>query len=536
MLQGSLDNFGLHEVLGLLADTAKSGRMRITGDRGAGSLWLADGQLIGSEASRAVADGPIEETMFELLRFVSGNFSFTMDESPSRSLDPRPVADVLEAARQRLAQWREIEAVVPSLAHIVAPVAMLPVPEITIAADEWELLMAIGSGAEVGSICEHFGLGEVDGSNRVKQLIERQLIEIAPPVAARFAVATPVGVHDLHEDTDDFGLAPAGLTTELAPTPVAVDAPSPEAPAPTPDAFAPAPIDAFSPAPIDAFAPSPADAFSSSPTDAFSSTPAVAPEPAVPTAAASPAPIDVSFALAPEAPAESAPAAESWTDAVWPEPAPSFDAAAFEQADPAAVDNTSNLDPTLPPGSPSFDAPAPPHVTRSGAFQAPTFDSGAFAPPAHADERFGVAPLSERLLPPTPSFLDPADSAGRWTPEPAPVAAPPASAPVVEGRGFGLRRRVSDTAPPPPPPPPAPTAAQIGDLYDAPAPPPPAPPSPADLVGGERIEANEARRLIAGREARAMFPTDTEAGDAGLIDGTEEDDGSLLMQYLRDER
>ncbi len=181
MLQGSLDNFGLDEVLGLLADTAKTGRMRITGDRGSGSLWLASGQLIGSEASRADAGGPFDETMFELLRFTTGNFSFNSDEMPPEPGEDTPVAGVLEAAFERLSQWREIEAVVPSLAHVIAPVSTLPAPEMTITSAEWDLLMAIGAGIEVGAVCEHFGLGEVEGSRRVKLLVERSLITIAPP-------------------------------------------------------------------------------------------------------------------------------------------------------------------------------------------------------------------------------------------------------------------------------------------------------------------------------------------------------------------
>ena len=41
-LQGTLDTFSLPDVLRLLATTSKTGRLRIDGDRGLGSVWLAE--------------------------------------------------------------------------------------------------------------------------------------------------------------------------------------------------------------------------------------------------------------------------------------------------------------------------------------------------------------------------------------------------------------------------------------------------------------------------------------------------------------
>src|SRR5919106_1274303 len=53
-LQGTLDTFSLPDVLRLLATTAKTGRLRIDGDRGQGSVWLRDGSIVDADADRAV--------------------------------------------------------------------------------------------------------------------------------------------------------------------------------------------------------------------------------------------------------------------------------------------------------------------------------------------------------------------------------------------------------------------------------------------------------------------------------------------------
>ncbi len=461
MLQGSLDNFGLDEVLGLLADTAKTGRMRITGDRGSGSLWLASGKLVGSEASRVERGRPADETMFELLRFNTGNFSFNMDETPAEPTEGHAVGGVLEAAFERLAQWRDIEAVVPSLAHVIAPVSTLPTPEVTITSGEWDLLMAIGAGTEVGSICDHFGLGEVEGSRQVKLLVERSLITIEAPTVSVAPVVTPVVAEAAPTDSDDFGLAPAGLTTDDPISPAVSVGAFDATPAPTP-APAPTPI----PAPDAATASS--ERFG---VDALGETPS-----AIPTESGF---LD--------------PAERAWN------PLADADAGAdAEVAADAAEEEASSFE------APAFDA----------AFEASTFEASAFDAPSE-DAAVSELPASD-----AEEFSFRSD--------------PPPPAPDQRSTDRTQLRRASDVVPPPPPAPPA-----AFDQFDAPAPPPPAPPSPADLVGSERVDGAEARRLLAGRGADRIDSADrsdsVDRFDAVADEVEEEDDGSLLMQYLRDE-
>ena len=76
MLQGSLENFALDEVLGLLASTGKTGRLGLTGDRGNGELLLCDGRLVDAESTALPAGTDPEEIIFELLRFQAGSFTF----------------------------------------------------------------------------------------------------------------------------------------------------------------------------------------------------------------------------------------------------------------------------------------------------------------------------------------------------------------------------------------------------------------------------------------------------------------------------
>lgn len=188
MLQGSLDNFALDEVLGLLASTTKSGTLEIKGDRGTGTLGLRQGQLVGASASNTANGEGLEDVLFELLRFGEGSFTFTPGDVAG-SEGPRAVADVLSAAEDRLADWRTIETVVPSLNHTVSPVPALPAEEITITRREWSTLIVIGAGCPVSSVCADLGLGEVEGSRQVKILAERGLVSVGPPLGKNAGAA-----------------------------------------------------------------------------------------------------------------------------------------------------------------------------------------------------------------------------------------------------------------------------------------------------------------------------------------------------------
>lgn len=180
MLQGSLDNFALDEVLGLLSSTTKTGKLDLKGNRGSGVLRLSNGKLVDATASNTANGVEPEDVLFELLRFGDGTFNFTSSDVEEGNY-ANEIADVVGSAERRLADWRTIEAVVPSLRHQVGPVPTLTDEEITITRREWMVLMTIAGGCPVSSVCDQLDLGEVEGSRQIKGLAERGLVIIAEP-------------------------------------------------------------------------------------------------------------------------------------------------------------------------------------------------------------------------------------------------------------------------------------------------------------------------------------------------------------------
>ncbi len=228
MLQGSLENFALDEVLGLLSGTSKTGQLEIAGNRGTGSLMFDEGRLVDGTASYTANGVSLEDVMFELLRYDDGTFTFTNREVAG-SDNPENVASVLASAENRLRDWRSIESVVPTLNHQVAPSADLPADEVTISRAEWAALTVIAAGCPVSLVCDRLDLGEVEGSRQIKNLAERELIVVSEPIggfsSAYKASPQPAKAAETVEEA-----VPADITGEFA----AETAPTFETAAPAP--------------------------------------------------------------------------------------------------------------------------------------------------------------------------------------------------------------------------------------------------------------------------------------------------------------
>jgi Domain of unknown function (DUF4388) len=180
-LQGTLDTFSLPDVLRLLATTAKTGHLRIDGDRGQGSVWLDEGSVVGAAADRAMNGTPTDEVVFELLRFDTGAFAFDADDKAPHPGRPEGVEDVLRRATSLLREWTELEAVVPSPAHHVLLAPDLSADEVTIDADRWRSVVAIASGRTIGELAQELGLTELGVSRVVRDLVDLGVADVEAP-------------------------------------------------------------------------------------------------------------------------------------------------------------------------------------------------------------------------------------------------------------------------------------------------------------------------------------------------------------------
>jgi len=163
-LQGTIDTFASADVLRLLGSTAKTGRMILEGDRGRGEILLVEGTVKGLALGEngAFDEHPLDEAMFELLRFEVGDFVFDANESArDHQGEGWEVESLLASAGAMISEWGEIEQVVPSDRAWLSLTSELLATEVTIDAARWRLVAMIGSGLPVAVLADALGATEL---------------------------------------------------------------------------------------------------------------------------------------------------------------------------------------------------------------------------------------------------------------------------------------------------------------------------------------------------------------------------------------
>jgi hypothetical protein len=226
-LEGSLDSFGLPDVLSLLAMTGKTGTLRLsraevplTGsvtlregvivaacaddrantlarrfiaagliDAAAVTVALADSRSalaeslatagnVDAETAGQVAQEQVLDAVFELLRWPSGHFAFALDEPAVALTDAHVTAlDAIAEAQQRLAGWPELTQRLPG-PETVLTLALGPAVQDapSCSAQEWSALALLDGHrtlAEAVALSEH---GEWRTLNVFAGLVERALV------------------------------------------------------------------------------------------------------------------------------------------------------------------------------------------------------------------------------------------------------------------------------------------------------------------------------------------------------------------------
>jgi hypothetical protein len=169
--------------MALLAATKKTGELRVVGGKLDGRVHLDAGRVVAADVGRADS---FVDAVFELLRLTSGKFSFDADKAPDDAADPVDVEPLLLEAQARLTEWRGIEAVVPSLEHGVLLVKDLTDPHVTLAAEQWRMIVGVAAARCVADVADRLGLGEYGVCKALKELVESGVVDITdPPTPAK---------------------------------------------------------------------------------------------------------------------------------------------------------------------------------------------------------------------------------------------------------------------------------------------------------------------------------------------------------------
>ena len=191
-LQGTLDTLSLPDLCELLSGTGKTGALHVRAEAGSGVLWFADGKVCAGEAGGQTGPPPpgaggdllerLHDVCFELFRYSEGSFEFEADRRPSWSADRAvDVSGLLAETERRMAEWREIIAVIPS---IEARPRLVPEPPaggpITLDAAQWRVVTGIDGRRRVSALIRVLDGGEFTVCKILRSLVQAGLVEIEP--------------------------------------------------------------------------------------------------------------------------------------------------------------------------------------------------------------------------------------------------------------------------------------------------------------------------------------------------------------------
>jgi hypothetical protein len=214
-LQGDLSSFALPDVLRLLAGTGKSGRLEVSGPSGWGEVVLSDGTITSGAVERAPHAAEPGDVVFELLRFEGGAFTFDEVEGAA-GVDGADVEQAIADAEALVAEWADVETVVPSMEAWVALCPELPGDSIHLVADQWRALVAVAGGGSVRDLAGALDLTDLAACRQVKELVEADLVAVRPNHAYSEPLREPFHVPTVELDSfEEYETDLADPMTEL---------------------------------------------------------------------------------------------------------------------------------------------------------------------------------------------------------------------------------------------------------------------------------------------------------------------------------
>jgi Domain of unknown function (DUF4388) len=217
VLQGTFDTLSLTEVLGLLAQSHKTGALWLKAGSVEGRVYLADGRCCAAEteelAERVATERDLSarlvDVCFALARQSDGSFRFVVDQEPPWSVGAGvEVDDAVSKLDHLLAEWREIQAVIPSLDARPLLAAELGTDSIIVDQARWRLLVCLDGRRSVRDVMHHTQRTVLDVCNALKELVEEGAVEIGPetpppapePMPAPVALIEPEPERDLEPE------------------------------------------------------------------------------------------------------------------------------------------------------------------------------------------------------------------------------------------------------------------------------------------------------------------------------------------------
>ncbi len=192
MLQGTFETLALAELLGLLSQSRKTGALWLDAGQASAVIYIVDGRCcaaLSNDAAEAIVDAPtllvrLVDLCFGVARAEDGSFRFGVEEPPWRCADTVDLEVANDELSRLLDEWREIQAVIPSLECRIRLTDELGIDEILIDRERWRLLTAIDGRRNVRDLVRKTNRAVLEVCHAVVALVDAGAVSVAQPPAS----------------------------------------------------------------------------------------------------------------------------------------------------------------------------------------------------------------------------------------------------------------------------------------------------------------------------------------------------------------
>jgi hypothetical protein len=201
VFQGTFETLGVPELLGLLAQSRKTGALWLDAGHATAVVYVTDGMCcaaLSSEAHEPLDDAPsllvrLVEVCFAVSRAENGTFRFGAEDPPWTCREPVD----LEAANGELArlveEWRSIQKVIPSLECRLRLTEELSIDELSVDRQCWRLLTAIDGRRNLRELVRTTNRPVLDVCHAIVALVDAGACSVTQAPASPAALPRSTG-------------------------------------------------------------------------------------------------------------------------------------------------------------------------------------------------------------------------------------------------------------------------------------------------------------------------------------------------------
>jgi hypothetical protein len=174
-LEGNLDQLSLPDILRLLIQGKKTGRLSLSNERNSGEVFITGGRI--AHAVAGIEDG--EAALYDMITWLQGRFRFEPDVQSPYDTMTTETETILRESERRFREMEEIRRFIPDEDALFQISASGSHTAVSLQPQEWQVLAQVNGQRNASDIANVIGMEKLDVLKILARLESGKLLEVA---------------------------------------------------------------------------------------------------------------------------------------------------------------------------------------------------------------------------------------------------------------------------------------------------------------------------------------------------------------------